>query len=129
MIIDDSLKSFPLSTVYQIVKREYDPTNKMVIENLTPLKTMNDIPEKNDLPGKNVNYEYRNMKFLPLAGVAFVLAYRHYDMTDTPDKDAKTTNIALGTFFLLAGIADVWISFTPVEISGTSKSLSMLIYF
>ena len=90
---------------------------------------MNDIPELNDLPGKNVNYEYRNMKFLPLAGVAFALSYCYYSGSDTPDKDIKTTNIALGTLFLLAGIADVWISFTPVEISGTSKSLSMLIYF
>ena len=49
VVIDDSLRSFPLSTVYQIVKREYDPTNKMIVENFLPPKTMNDIPGGNDI--------------------------------------------------------------------------------
>ncbi len=136
VVIEDSLKSFPLSTVYQIVKRPYDSTSKMVIENFSPPKTMNDITEGNDIPWKkdipeklNVKYEYRNMKFLPVAGVAFVLSYYNYKWSNTSDKDAKIFHVAMGTFFLLAGIADVWISLTPVEISGTSESLSLIIYF
>ncbi len=36
VIIDDSLRSFPLSTVYRIVKREYNPENKMNVEKFSP---------------------------------------------------------------------------------------------